>query len=572
MKKRRPRESGFALLLVFLMAGIIAITLYLQIPSVAFEAQRQKEQLLIERGEQYQRAIQLFVKTNNRYPAEIKNLENFNNRRFLRHKFVDPMTGKDEWRLVHINNGVLTDSVLNKPKPGEKDQSAPNTFISEIPTVASQPVPGQAVNPALARRRGAEGAFGPGGVGPDGQPIAPAQPPPPDGAQVTPQPLPGGPVLPGQVPNAQPFPGSPAGQQNPSPFSGAVLNPTANPVTPIPPEMANQPGTQNVPGQVPGRFAAPGFPGGSAATPQQNPSSQQYVGGSNSFVGGNNSFVGGGSSTGAQPTTGANPSPFNPAQPGQGFNPGQTFTPGQSFNPGQPFTQGQPGQVNPGVPGFPQTPGVPVTPGVPITPGGMQPGANPATDLINRAIFSPRQAPPAPAPGPGSNPGQALPPGQPGQVNAGFPGFPQTPGSPAAGQPVGQQVGGGIAGVASKSESPAIMVYNDHTNYNEWEFVFDLTKQKPVQNPNTGSIGTAAANLGSTPGSAGFPGTPGTPISPSLPGFGTPGAPTPGAPTPGATTPGANQAGGGPGANPAAPGSGQVSQGGLPKGIRLGRP
>ena len=65
-----------------------------------------------------------------------------------------------------------------------------------------------------------------------------------------------------------------------------------------------------------------------------------------------------------------------------------------------------------------------------------------------------------------------------------------------SGQPVGQQIGGGIAGVASKSESPAIMVYNDHTNYNEWEFVFDLTKQKPVQNPNTGSIG----NTGREPG------------------------------------------------------------------------
>ena len=60
MRGRRKNESGFALLLVFLMAAILAITLYKEIPRVAFETQRQKELLLIERGEQYKRAIALF--------------------------------------------------------------------------------------------------------------------------------------------------------------------------------------------------------------------------------------------------------------------------------------------------------------------------------------------------------------------------------------------------------------------------------------------------------------------------------------------------------------------------------
>ena len=60
-RMRHGHESGFALLLVFLMAAIIAISLYMEIPRVAFETQRQKEQLLMERGEQYKRAIKLFV-------------------------------------------------------------------------------------------------------------------------------------------------------------------------------------------------------------------------------------------------------------------------------------------------------------------------------------------------------------------------------------------------------------------------------------------------------------------------------------------------------------------------------
>ena len=38
--KRRRSQSGFALLLVFLMAAIIAIMLYLEIPRVAFDTQR----------------------------------------------------------------------------------------------------------------------------------------------------------------------------------------------------------------------------------------------------------------------------------------------------------------------------------------------------------------------------------------------------------------------------------------------------------------------------------------------------------------------------------------------------
>ena len=49
---RREREGGFALLLVFVMAAVIAITLYMEFPRLAFDSQRQKEQLLMERGKQ----------------------------------------------------------------------------------------------------------------------------------------------------------------------------------------------------------------------------------------------------------------------------------------------------------------------------------------------------------------------------------------------------------------------------------------------------------------------------------------------------------------------------------------
>jgi hypothetical protein len=124
VKKETPRaarrapgsEEGFALLFVFFMAAIVALYLYWQLPRVAFESERDKEQLLIDRGEQYKRAIQLYVIAVKKYPAKIEDLENTNEKRYLRQRYIDPMTGKDEWRLIHVNAaGMLTDSLVQKP-------------------------------------------------------------------------------------------------------------------------------------------------------------------------------------------------------------------------------------------------------------------------------------------------------------------------------------------------------------------------------------------------------------------------------------------------------------------------
>ena len=127
------REGGFAMLLVFVMAAAIAITLYMEMPRVAFEAQRNKEALLIERGEQYTRAIQLYFRKFKKYPVKIEDLEETNQIRFLRKRYIDPMTGKSEWRMIHIGpGGVFTDSLTHKPPDKNKDeQKAANTFTYE---------------------------------------------------------------------------------------------------------------------------------------------------------------------------------------------------------------------------------------------------------------------------------------------------------------------------------------------------------------------------------------------------------------------------------------------------------
>jgi hypothetical protein len=110
----RNRERGSALLIVFLFAAVLAISLYIEMPSYAFEAKRAKEQLLVDRGNEYAHAVKLYYRKFRAYPASIKALESTNNLRFLRHAFKDPMTGEDDWRLLHAGpGGMLTDSKVN---------------------------------------------------------------------------------------------------------------------------------------------------------------------------------------------------------------------------------------------------------------------------------------------------------------------------------------------------------------------------------------------------------------------------------------------------------------------------
>ena len=547
---RKRGESGFALLLVFLMAAVIAISLYAEIPRVAFQAQRQKEQLLIERGEQYKRAIQLFVKANGRYPGDLKDLENFNHRRFLRHRFIDPMTGSADWRLIHINGNMLTDSVVNKPKPVDPNQPGSLTagqsssagqagqYVSEIPSIgipaAGQPI----VSPALGRRRASEGGAPGLVVGPDGQPIAPDQPatpggvPPPGspGAQPTSgaQPSPGGSSLPGFP--AVPYPAG-------TTFLPGASNGFGQPVAGQPVPGQPVPG-QPVPGQLVAGQPVAGqplsnqplsgrMPGG---PPASYPNWQAYVGSSQPYVGSSQPYVGGGVYIGSQPTStnGANPPPGGAAYP---------FPP--PAQPAVPNNPGVPGGVAV-LPGLQQaqqsadSSGASQTPAPPLPqPGTVDP--NPAASMVNNFLTNPQQAPSVPAP---------------------------------AG---GQQFGGGIAGVASKSENPSIMVYNDRTRYNEWEFIFDITKQRPVQNPFGNVFGTPAANLGPGVGSPGFSAPPaaGPGASPAVPaGFGLGLGSLASAPSPasGASPLGANPAQ----ATPVTAVGMQAN--GLPLGFRMGRP
>ena len=595
---RRADERGFALLLIFLLASMIAIGLYLEMPRVALESQRQKEQLLIERGEQYKRAIQVFVRTNGRYPGKIEDLENFNNRRFLRHRFVDPMTGKAEWRLIHINGGIFIDSIANKGKNGTQNSASTNNFVGEQAYIAPDTptsTPGAA---GAGRRRQSEGGAVP--IGPDGQPLVGAnggQPGAPGGAPFNgqfPDPqanLNGQPGAGQPVDNQQQFiqgvPGTP-GQPPPGSVPGFPRGVSRNPYAPYPgvPGQPDATGNGDSPAFQPRQVvnqqgvAQPGFqPGGSQQQGFQQPGFQQpgfqqpgfqqpgfqqpgfqqngvpfggqpavnnqaavgsssFVGSGQSFVGSNGGFVGS-QQTGAVPTP-ANPNPIG--FPNSFPNSPQNLPFGQQNGfpqqTGQAPFNGNPGDFNNPPNGINQ----PNLPQGGATPYGQpNPGTpNAAADLINGILTNAR---------PGGQPAA----------------------NPA---PTGQQLGGGVAGVASTAEAPAIMVYNERSNYNEWEFIFDLSKQRGLNRnmPMPGQIASAPLTVGT--------GSPG--VAPSGPVTNTPVPAGAQAPLQSGFGGGLNAGGAGPvipgqvgpgqvapGQNPLLPGQ---QQGGLPPGFRLGRP
>jgi hypothetical protein len=350
--EQRHPESGFALLFIYALAATIAITLFMELPRVAFEAQRDREQLLIDRGETYSRAVQLYVRKFNRYPPDFDALDNTQNLRFLRQHYTDPMTGKDEWRLIHVGpGGVFTDSLIYNKKAGDT-ANAPQNFIAEAQQVGGNQVdPNQGVNIA-------------GRLRPSDLPGAPGDPNNPQLGQAQLQP---GIADPGIL-----QPGMP--QPQPGLIQPGLIQPGLNQQGLIQPGAPQFDSNGNIIPNIGanGPNPPPGLPG--------------------------------------QMQSSAPPIPGMPPgmQPPTSFPTGQNGAPAGAGLIGQLLTSPRPGGLN-----------------------GLSGGA-------------------APAPG-----------------NAG--GAPQA----AAAAPT---IGGGIAGVASKREQEGIKVYKDKTKYNEWEFVYDITK------------------------------------------------------------------------------------------------
>jgi hypothetical protein len=98
----RPRasEEGYVLIAVVFMTVALVLALAIALPRMREDIQRDREIETMQRGKQYIRAIQLYYRKFHAYPPNLEALEKTNNIRFLRKRYVDPTTGKDEWKPV----------------------------------------------------------------------------------------------------------------------------------------------------------------------------------------------------------------------------------------------------------------------------------------------------------------------------------------------------------------------------------------------------------------------------------------------------------------------------------------
>lgn len=104
-KSRKPREQGFALLLVIFLATMLLLLATMAAPDIKTEGQREKEKEMIWRGQQYTRGIKMYYRKLGRFPTSIDDLTKpkVGSLRFMRQAYKDPMNAKDgSWRLIYV--------------------------------------------------------------------------------------------------------------------------------------------------------------------------------------------------------------------------------------------------------------------------------------------------------------------------------------------------------------------------------------------------------------------------------------------------------------------------------------
>jgi type II secretory pathway pseudopilin PulG len=102
IRSKRRSEEGFILIAVIFLLFLFALALSIAAPKIAMDIQRQRDLETMERGKQYIRAIQLYYRQFHSYPPSIDALIKTNNMRFLRRRYIDPITGKDDWKPIHF--------------------------------------------------------------------------------------------------------------------------------------------------------------------------------------------------------------------------------------------------------------------------------------------------------------------------------------------------------------------------------------------------------------------------------------------------------------------------------------
>jgi hypothetical protein len=156
MRKHRS-DAGFSLAALIFFVTAASVFIAAIVPAYQMQAKREQEEELIFRGGEYTRAIQKYQRRFGVYPSSMDQLLSTNGLRFLRRKYIDPITGKD-FRLIILNpDGSLTGSktftqqMNNQPLFGNTQPFGSNNNTPGNPNTtnpnSTTPRPGISTNP-----------------------------------------------------------------------------------------------------------------------------------------------------------------------------------------------------------------------------------------------------------------------------------------------------------------------------------------------------------------------------------------------------------------------------------------
>jgi type II secretory pathway pseudopilin PulG len=141
-------DSGYILLVLMLWVAVLSITV--SMPMIYYYRQqmiRDREEELVHRGVEYERAVRKYYRKFGSYPASLDLLESANHMRFLRKRYKDPISGQDFRPLTYAD--VMTSFAAAIPGgtiPGGQSLGTPVSDIASgsAPVIAStqgQPAP-----------------------------------------------------------------------------------------------------------------------------------------------------------------------------------------------------------------------------------------------------------------------------------------------------------------------------------------------------------------------------------------------------------------------------------------------
>jgi type II secretory pathway pseudopilin PulG len=159
----RRSEQGYMLLYLLFLVAIVTISLVTIVPKLKFVLQREREQEMVHRGEQYRRAVRRYYRKMGAYPPTLDVLESTNNLRFLRKRYKDPINKNQDFKVVtqidlmkamatslSNNNGIPGAQTLGQPIGSDNPTGDAGTASGPVATApaATTPTPDPNANPS----------------------------------------------------------------------------------------------------------------------------------------------------------------------------------------------------------------------------------------------------------------------------------------------------------------------------------------------------------------------------------------------------------------------------------------